>query len=71
MSGEPRARNATDDAGAGRGLEVKPLFGPIHYRVLVTRQSVTHQFTDTVVSRYLDAKSVVGDCPSSVNFELA
>jgi len=35
-------------------LAIDQLAGPIYYRVLVTRQSVSPPFTDTLVERYLD-----------------
>lgn len=36
-------------------LAIDQLVGPIYHRVLVTRQPVPPQFTDTLVSRYLGA----------------
>ncbi|MGH8835955.1 MAG: TetR/AcrR family transcriptional regulator [Actinomycetes bacterium] len=50
------------DRGALPGSEdiefaIDQLVGPIYYRVLVTRQPVPPQFTDTLVARYLSART--------------
>ncbi len=55
-------RRAADLPGISRGeltghtdidLAIDQLAGPIYYRVLITRQEVPRQFTDTLVDRYL------------------